>query len=210
MHAHFLLHASSGVSDNWVAIALHKLTKWRVISQSGSPLALFNNSTEKGLLMPRALAKKNDAVDLLDADHVAVKKLFENYRKLCESDASSDEKLGIAEQICQELKVHAQIEEEIFYPALRDAIDDDLLLDEAAVEHSSAKELIAQITEMSPEDDLYDARVTVLGEYIDHHVKEEREQIFVKARKSKVDLVSMAQELSQRKMELMEEMKSEA
>jgi hemerythrin superfamily protein len=160
--------------------------------------------------MPRALAKKNDAVDLLDADHVAVKKLFENYRKLAESDGASDEKSGLAEQICQELTVHAQIEEEIFYPALRDAIDDELLLDEAEVEHSSAKELIAQISEMSPDDDLYDARVTVLGEYIDHHVKEEREQIFVKARKSKADLVSMVQELSQRKMELMEEFKSAA
>lgn len=160
--------------------------------------------------MPRALAKKNDAVDLLDADHVAVKKLFENYRKLCDSDAPADEKLDLAEQICQELTVHAQIEEEIFYPALRDAIDDDLLLDEAEVEHSSAKDLIAQISDMNPEDDLYDARVTVLGEYIDHHVREEREEIFVKARKSKVDLVSMAQELGQRKMELMEEYKFEA
>jgi Hemerythrin HHE cation binding domain len=160
--------------------------------------------------MPRALAKKNDAVDLLDADHVAVKKLFENYRKLCETDGPTDEKLALAEQICQELTVHAQIEEEIFYPALRDAIEDDLLLDEAEVEHASAKDLIAQISEMSPEDDLYDARVTVLGEYIDHHVKEEREEIFVKARKSKVDLVSMTQELSQRKMELMESMQSEA
>jgi Hemerythrin HHE cation binding domain len=160
--------------------------------------------------MPRALAKKNDAVDLLDADHVAVKKLFENYRKLCESDGPTEEKLALAEQICQELTVHAQIEEEIFYPALRDAIEDDLLLDEAEVEHASAKDLIAQISEMSPEDDLYDARVTVLGEYIDHHVKEEREEIFVKARKSKVDLVSMTQELTQRKMELMESMQSEA
>lgn len=160
--------------------------------------------------MPRALAKKNDAVDLLDADHVAVKKLFNDYKKLCEADAPAEEKLTIAEQICQELSVHAQIEEEIFYPQVRDAIDDDPLLDEAEVEHGTAKDLIAQISEMSPEDDLYDARVTVLGEYIDHHVKEEREEIFVKARKSKVDLVSMAQELSQRKMELMEEYKSEA
>ncbi|NMM05332.1 hemerythrin domain-containing protein [Polaromonas sp.] len=160
--------------------------------------------------MPKALAKKNDAVDLLDADHVAVKKLFNDYKKLCNADAPSEEKLGIAEQICQELTVHAQIEEEIFYPQLRDAIDDDFLFDEAEVEHGTAKDLIAQISGMSPEDDLYDARVTVLGEYIDHHVKEEREEIFVKARKSKLDLVFMADELSQRKMELMEEYKSEA
>ena len=84
------------------------------------------------------------------------------------------------------------------------------MLDEAEVEHSTAKELIAQISEMSPEDDLYDAKVTVLGEYIDHHVKEEREEMFVKARKSKLDLVAMVKELTQRKMELKEEFKSKA
>ncbi len=152
----------------------------------------------------KAPAKKNDAVDLLDADHMAVKKLFTAYKKLCELKASSEEKQEIAERICQELTVHAQIEEEIFYPELRAAIDSDALLDEAEVEHGTAKDLIAQISDMDPEDDLYDARVIVLGEYIDHHVKEEREEIFVKARKSKLDLVAMADELSQRKMELME------
>ena len=160
--------------------------------------------------MPKALVNKNDAVDLLDADHVAVKKLFTAYKKLCDAGAPAQDKLGIAEQICQELSVHAQIEEEIFYPEVRAAIKDDPMLDEAEVEHSTAKDLIAQILEMSPEDKLYDAKVTVLGEYIDHHVKEEREEMFVKARKSKLDLVSMADELSQRKMELMEEYKSEA
>jgi Hemerythrin HHE cation binding domain len=105
--------------------------------------------------------------------------------------------------------VHARIEEEIFYPELREAIDRDDLLDEAEVEHGTAKDLVAQISDMRPDDDLYDARVTVLGEYIDHHVREEREQIFVKARKSKLDLVAMADELSQRKMELLDEYESE-
>ena len=155
--------------------------------------------------MSTKLAKKHDAVDLLDADHVAVKKLFTAYKKLCDSNASSEEKKEVAEQICQELMVHAQIEEEVFYPQVREAIDDDALLDEAEVEHGTAKDLIAQIMEMDPEDDLYDAKVTVLGEYIDHHVKEEREEMFVKARKSGLDLVAMAAELSERKMELMEE-----
>ena len=83
------------------------------------------------------------------------------------------------------------------------------LLDEAEVEHATAKDLIRQISEMSPDDDLYDARVTVLGEYIDHHVKEEREEIFVKARKARLDLVAMADELSQRKMELLEDDEAE-
>ena len=159
--------------------------------------------------MTKAPAKKNDAVDLLDADHIAVKKLFTAYKKLCDHDASVDEKRDVAEQICKELTVHARIEEEIFYPELREAIDADGLLDEAEVEHSTAKDLITQISDMSPDDDLYDARVTVLGEYIDHHVREEREQIFVKARQSKLDLVAMADELTQRKMELMEDYEAE-
>ena len=154
--------------------------------------------------MTKALANKNDAVDLLDADHIAVKKLFDAYKKLCENDASGEEKQKLADQICQELTVHAQIEEEIFYPQVRDAIDEDDLLDEAEEEHGTAKDLISQIEEMDPEDDLYDAKVTVLGEYIDHHVKEEREEMFPKARASDLDLVAMADELSERKMELME------
>jgi Hemerythrin HHE cation binding domain len=159
--------------------------------------------------MPKAPAKKSDAVDLLDADHIAVKKLFATYKKLCDQSASADDKREVAEQICKELTVHARIEEEIFYPELREAIDADDLLDEAEVEHGTAKDLITQISDMSPEDDLYDARLTVLGEYIDHHVKEEREQIFVKARKSRLDLVAMAEELSERKTQLMEDYEAE-
>ncbi|WP_457280395.1 hemerythrin domain-containing protein [Polaromonas sp. P5_D5] len=158
--------------------------------------------------MSKAPPKKHDAVDLLDADHIAVKKLFTTFRKLCDSHASGEEKREVADKICQELTVHAQIEEEIFYPQVRAAINDDALLDEAEVEHGTAKDLIAQISGMDPEDDLYDARVTVLGEYIDHHVKEEREEMFVKARKSRLDLVALADELSQRKMELMDEFKT--
>ena len=103
----------------------------------------------------------------------------------------------------------AQIEEEIFYPEVREAIDGEALLDEAEVEHATAKDLIRQISEMSPDNDLYDARVTVLGEYIDHHVKEEREEIFVKARRARLDLVAMADELSQRKTELLEDDEAE-
>lgn len=154
--------------------------------------------------MSKAPANKNDAVDLLDADHIAVKKLFNAYKKLVENDGSPDEKEELANQICQELTVHAQIEEEIFYPQVREAVDDDDLLDEAEVEHATAKDLIAQILDMDPEEDKYDAKVTVLGEYIDHHVKEEREEMFVKARKTKLDLVAMADELTERKSELME------
>jgi hemerythrin-like domain-containing protein len=106
-----------------------------------------------------------------------------------------------------ELTVHAQIEEEIFYPALREAIKDTDLLDEAEVEHASAKDLIAQIQEAAEVDDMFDAKVTVLGEYIDHHVKEERNEIFVKARAArKLDLVGMRDTLTARKEELMGEL----
>lgn len=155
--------------------------------------------------MTNAPAKKHDAVDLLNADHIAAKKLFAAYRTLCDSDAPADERRDLAAQICKELSVHAQIEEEIFYPEVREAIDGGSLLDEAEVEHATAKDLIRQISESSPDDDLYDARVMVLGEYIDHHVEQEREAIFIKARKSRLDLVAMADELHQRKMELLEE-----
>jgi hemerythrin superfamily protein len=104
------------------------------------------------------------------------------------------------------LTVHAQIEEEIFYPPVRKAIKDELMMNEAEVEHSTAKDLIAQIQAMKPDDPLYDAKVVVLGEYIDHHVKEERNEMFPKARASKVDLVKMRDALQTRKEELMAEL----
>lgn len=161
--------------------------------------------------MPNSRAK--DACDLLDADHRAVKKLFKEYEELTESRArnAAQKKLDLAHQICMELTVHAQIEEEIFYPALRAAIKETDLLDEAEVEHQSAKDLIAQIQDAAEADDKFDAKVKVLGEYIDHHVKEERGEIFVKARAArKLDLVSMRDELEARKEELMSEMGAEA
>jgi hemerythrin superfamily protein len=150
-----------------------------------------------------------DACDLLDADHKAVKKMFKEYEELTGSRArnASQKKKDLAQQICQELTVHAQIEEEIFYPALRAAIKETDLLDEAAVEHQTAKDLIAQIQGGGEPDEMFDAKVKVLGEYIDHHVKEERGEIFVKARAArKLDLVAMRDELEARKEELTSEM----
>jgi len=150
-----------------------------------------------------------DACSLLDTDHRNVKKLFKEYEELTQSKAASaqQKKRELATQICNELTVHAQIEEEIFYPALREAIKETDLLDEAEVEHGSAKELIAQIESATDVDDKFDAKVIVLGEYIDHHVKEERNEIFVKARAAKgLDLVAMREQLATRKEELMEEL----
>jgi len=151
---------------------------------------------------------EKDACDLLDTDHRNVKKMFKQYEELMESRGRTvaQKKMDLAMQICQELTVHARIEEEIFYPALRAALKDTDMLAEAEVEHQTAKDLIAQIEGMGEADEMFDAKVTVLGEYIDHHVKEERNEIFPKARSSrKLDLVAMRDELAARKEELMAE-----
>lgn len=147
-------------------------------------------------------AQEPNAVDLLKADHKAVKKLFKQFTKLKDNDGSADDKAAVVEQVCCELKVHAQVEEEIFYPAVRSAIDDDDLMDEAEVEHDGAKWLIAQLEGMKSEDPLYDAKVTVLGEQIDHHVEEEEGEMFRKARRAKVDLEGLGAEMMRRKQEL--------
>jgi hemerythrin-like domain-containing protein len=102
--------------------------------------------------------------------------------------------------------VHATIEEEIFYPAAREGIKDEDLVDEATVEHASAKDLIAQIQQSEPDEELYDAKVKVLGEYIDHHVKEEEGELFPQARRAKLDLDALGEQLLERKSELMSEM----
>lgn len=159
--------------------------------------------------MPTTKRAESDACSLLDTDHRNVKKLFKAYEELTQSKAasSSQKKRELANEICMELTIHAQIEEEIFYPGLRQAIKESDLLDEAEVEHASAKDLIAQIQEATDIDDKFDAKVTVLGEYIDHHVKEERTQIFVKARAARgLDLVAMREQLEMRKEELMAEL----
>jgi len=156
-----------------------------------------------------ATRAEKDACDLLDADHKSVKKLFKEYEEMAGSRArnAAQMKKDLAMQICQELTVHAQIEEEIFYPALREVLKDTDLLDEAAVEHQSAKDLIAQIQGAGEADEMFDAKVKVLGEYIDHHVKEERGEIFPKARSArKLDLMAMREQLETRKEELMTEM----
>ena len=113
-----------------------------------------------------------DAFALLSSDHKLVKSLFKEFESL-KGQGDDDQKATLVETICNELTVHAQIEEEIFYPALREAIDDEDIMDEADVEHASAKQLIAQLEQLQVGGDHYDATVTVLGEYIDHHVKEE-------------------------------------
>jgi hemerythrin superfamily protein len=152
----------------------------------------------------RSSARTPDAIDILTADHKEVKKLFKSYAKLVEADAKPEEKQSTAMTICSMLTAHAVAEEEIFYPAAREVLgEDEDLVDEADVEHASAKELIAQIEAGTPEDPLYDAKVKVLGEYIDHHVKEEEGEMFPKIRKSDLDLDTIGSEIAARKEELM-------
>jgi len=153
-----------------------------------------------------AKAAQTDATALLTRDHADVKKLFKEYEKLADAEADGEERQALAEQICDMLTVHATIEEEIFYPAAREAEVESDLLDEAEVEHASAKDLIAQIKAMGPDEELYDAKVKVLGEYINHHVQEEEGEMFPKCRKADMDLADLAAQLSERKAELTEEL----
>ena len=163
-----------------------------------------NTATRKTTPRTTARGQKLDAITLLTQDHNNVKKMFKEYEKLCKKD-STEGKEALAIQICQALTVHAQLEEEIFYPVVREAIDDDKLMNEAVIEHTTAKDLIAQIQSMRVSDPMCDPTVTVLGEYINHHVEEEQNEIFPKANKSRIDLEALGIEMAERKEVLLEE-----
>ena len=178
-----------------------------------TPAAAKKSSPTKAIRAPAKTPargkRQKDACDLLDADHKAVKAMFKEYKTLTESRSrSSAKKRQLTDRICRELSVHATVEEEIFYPAARKLIKDNLLINEATVEHASAKDLIAQIRGMDPGDEMFDAKVTVLGEYIDHHVKEERAEMFPKVRKTRLDLIKLGEQLELRKQVLMAEEES--
>lgn len=126
--------------------------------------------------------------------------MFERFETL--GDGAEPSKKQLAEKICDALNIHTILEEEIFYPAVGPAIDEQDLMDEAIVEHAAAKDLIAQIQEMEPDDDLYDAKVKVLSEQIEHHVHEEQDNMFPKVRATDVDLVALGAKMQQRKSEL--------
>ncbi|MCI3950929.1 MAG: hemerythrin protein [Burkholderiales bacterium] len=150
--------------------------------------------------MPRK-SSRTDALSMLKADHDKVRKMFKDFEKL---DTEEDqEKAQLVKQACMELKIHSQIENEIVYPAIREAIEDDDLMDEALVEHEAAEELISQLEQMQPGDEMYDAKFTVLGEYVNHHIAEEQKEMFPKARKAKIDLAELGEQMTARKHELM-------
>jgi hemerythrin superfamily protein len=147
-----------------------------------------------------------DAIAILKADHMKVQGLFDRYGKA----RSKDTKKKIAQQICVELTAHAQVEEEIFYPAAKAGIKAKDLIDEATVEHKTAKDLIAEIKGGAPADELYDAKVKVLGEYIKHHVKEEQSEMFPAARKAGLDMKALGRQIADRKKALLGESKGSA
>ena len=155
-----------------------------------------------------APASQKGVLGMLIEDHREAQKLFKDF-KSAEDDRSKEE---IVRHACSALTAHTKIEEEHFYPFLREADPETFgsLLDEARVEHASAKELIAQISEMDPGDDLYDAKVKVLSEQIDHHVEEEEGEMFPKLQKTDMDMDAIGAQLAECKDELMSEDSEEA
>jgi hemerythrin superfamily protein len=145
------------------------------------------------------------ALELLMADHRKVEDLFEQYDQ--EKDGDEGTRREIAQRICTELTIHAQVEEELFYPWLRENLEDDEMemLEEAQIEHNTAKDLIAQIEAATDIDEVYNAKVKVLGEYIKHHVQEEENEIFPEVRDEQEELDELGQEMAARKGELQEE-----
>jgi len=154
-------------------------------------------------IKPPATPKKSpaakDAIALLKADHATVSSLFAEYEK---TNLSKKRKELVAE-ICTELSVHAQIEEEIFYPAVKAALKDKLLVPEATVEHASLRDLISQIEGVEPDGEDYNAKVKVLSEYVKHHVKEEQNEMFPKAEATSLDQVELGAQMAARKVDLL-------
>ena len=143
-----------------------------------------------------------DAIDLLDADHLSVHALFQAYRELVRNGAPALQRRTLAEEICMELTIHARIEEELFYPAVRESLHDDALVDEAEDDHGNQRELIAQILSIAAEDPLYDARVALLAEQVERHVRQEREEVFNRVLASRANLHALARAITVRREEL--------
>jgi len=148
-----------------------------------------------------------DAIAMLEQDHREVESFLEQF----EEAEENAEKAELARKICVALTVHAELEESMFYPEAREWLaeeseEDEELIDEAEVEHMSAKQLIAEIEKMTPREKLFDAKVKVLGEYVKHHVKEEEQEMFPKLRKTEMDLEDLAEKMSEKKLKLFQKM----
>lgn len=152
-------------------------------------------NTIKNKLDPRS-----NAITLLKEDHREVETLFAAYKEAKDARKKS----GIVAKICEALEAHTKIEEKIFYPAVKEHKDLADLVNEAVVEHAGAKKLIRELKNGSPSDELYDAKVTVLEEYIRHHVKEEETEMFPKVEETDIDLVDLGERMSTAKERIME------
>ena len=153
----------------------------------------------KTIAPDKAKSTPKDAIALLVADHEAVSLLFAEY----ERSRSVPDKKALVAEVCMALSVHAQIEEEIFYPAVKTALKDKMLVPEAAVEHAGVKGLIAQLEADETEGEMYEAKVKVLSEYVKHHVKEEQNEMFPKVKASSLDMAELGARMAARKDELM-------
>jgi len=158
-----------------------------------------------------ASVRGTDAIEILAEDHRKAEDLFDDY-ETAKVDAGDDEKEERVAAICRELTLHAAVEEELFYPAARESLDaeDGDMIDEAEVEHSTVKDLVDELREMAPADDLYDAKVKVLCEYVRHHVQREEGEIFPALRGTNLDLDALGEEIAARKQELEQEYRLEA
>lgn len=150
--------------------------------------------------MPKK-AKHPDAIALLKEDHAKVKKAFKEFEKLDHEDTATLKELVAT--TCEDLKVHTALEDEIFYPAVREQIEDDDLMNEAKIEHQSATDLIEQLEKLEPDDPLYVPMFTVLAEYVRHHIEEEEGEMFPEVKKLDLDLEDLAERMTERKEELM-------
>ena len=146
-------------------------------------------------------AKPLDAIALLRADHKAVDALFAEYKKA----RAPSKKKQLVSKICTELSVHAQVEEEIFYPAVKQALKDKDLVPQAIVEQATMKDLIAQVEGIEPDGEMFDAKINVLSEYVTHHVKEEHNEMFPKAKTTKLDMLELGRRMAERKKALLAE-----
>jgi len=157
--------------------------------------------------MAKSKAKATGAVEILKEQHDKVKKAFRQFEKLDREDGEAQRSL--VQTTCEDLKLHTTLEEELFYPAAREAIDDEDILNEAQVEHETAKMLIEQLENMGPDDPNFHATFTVLGEYVLHHVKEEEGEMFPQVKQTDLDLEELGARMRARMQELMGEMPEE-
>jgi hemerythrin superfamily protein len=173
-------------------------------SSKGAASRKSASSRSKSTTKKSSATGQKDAIQLLKADHREVERLFKQFE-----DASGDDgRMQLSERICMELMIHTEIEEEIFYPSCREFLKDDEIINESLVEHHAAKDLIQEIRGMDASDEMFDARMTVLKEQIEHHVEEEEKELFPQVQKTDMDLKDVGQQLMMRKTELQEQMKS--